>query len=976
MKESFLFGTNVKRLCVNLFAILLSLSTGAKSFTAEYLADCLDEAEKQKATGREITSDAWLVDAPNAITYRYESNSELLYIENTSTDGVRNVTLRLRNTAFINQVTLEAFANEGASSFLMGAYWITEDEESETENMFAEKELNFNSDLNEVTATCDFVFRFYLAAGEAIMINRIDLGERTDATFEWSASYLSIALGSTPEWPVLNTDDLYWDYKSHTSYSSSNEDVARINSEGKVTVKACGVTTISAHLEKTINHGECSTSYTLLVTPYEVFGSIEDITLTLPNTLRYILADLETTSIGKLTLHGPMGSDDLACLRNNGRLSKLQVLNMADVTLAADEGQYTSLQTAKSDIGMGTTVTTYFLSEREEVTKETTPTGLGGSNIKISYYTMSLGGLFANLDSLKSITLPTTLDKVGSFMCAGCTNLIDVILPNDVSEVEEGAFSYCTNLRNINLYNPSSIGKYAFNHTMVSRINLSQVTIMGESAFCESNLEGADLSSLKEIPTNAFKSCNNLKTLVLGNNLTLIGESAFTSTAVTSLNLPEGLTTIGTQAFLNSKVTDITIPATLLRVGWEAFRNTPWILSQKGIDGIVYLGNVALGGDISNQLTPTIKLHEGTTVLADLFFDYYLYSVNANYTRNISSVNDNYFTSISLPSSLRAIGDYALCQKYTGIKHNLQYSLPEGLEYIGKHAFAYNTAITSLTIPKSVTSIGDGAFESNTSLLNLRYEAEAAGGRNIFQNCTALEKVTFGEGVRIIPEDAFSYCNNLLKVTFEESQAHKKSNPLIANRIGSTNQGVVISNYAFSGCSQLRTIDFPANIDSIGEGAFQSTGLPTANLINGVRTIGAYAFANCPSLTKVTLPTNIKYLNGTGLDNSPITSIYSYATAPPQITGNTYKFTELAKAARVYVLPKCPYIYDANPIWSQFTIIPMNDEEVALGVDGFKMELPLANASKQVFYDLAGRRVKNCQPLPGIYIVNGKKIKL
>lgn len=57
MKESFLFGTNVKRLCVNLFAILLSLSTGAKSFTAEYLADCLDEAEKQKATGREITSD-------------------------------------------------------------------------------------------------------------------------------------------------------------------------------------------------------------------------------------------------------------------------------------------------------------------------------------------------------------------------------------------------------------------------------------------------------------------------------------------------------------------------------------------------------------------------------------------------------------------------------------------------------------------------------------------------------------------------------------------------------------------------------------------------------------------------------------------------------------------------------------------------------------------------------------------------------
>lgn len=121
----------------------------------------------------------------------------------------------------------------------------------------------------------------------------------------------------------------------------------------------------------------------------------------------------------------------------------------------------------------------------------------------------------------------------------------------------------------------------------------------------------------------------------------------------------------------------------------------------------------------------------------------------------------------------------------SSIKVNL---LAYAVTAIGFGAFAYNTNITSITIPDSVTDIGDDAFEysamTNANLGNgvtsIGYDAFTLSGltsvtipasvtninRETFMLCSYLTSVTIGSGVTSIGDDAFEYCIALTNITF------------------------------------------------------------------------------------------------------------------------------------------------------------------------------------------------------------------
>ena len=135
------------------------------------------------------------------------------------------------------------------------------------------------------------------------------------------------------------------------------------------------------------------------------------------------------------------------------------------------------------------------------------------------------------------------------------------------------------------------------------------------------------------------------------------------------------------------------------------------------------------------------------------------------------------------------------------------------VETIGHAAFE-RSAVTSVTIPDSVTAILDRAFA----------------------NCFQLTNISIPNSVTSIDFSAFEHCTSLKSITLPSSLRN-------------------ISMFLFHNCSQLTTIQIPDSVPSIQDYAFGNcTSLETIQIPVSVTSIGSNAFDRCPSSMTVTYP--------------------------------------------------------------------------------------------------------------------------
>lgn len=215
------------------------------------------------------------------------------------------------------------------------------------------------------------------------------------------------------------------------------------------------------------------------------------------------------------------------------------------------------------------------------------------------------------------------------------------------------------------------------------------------------------------------------------------------------------VTTIGTDAFLGLNITSVTIPASVTEIGSNAFA------------GCTNLTSVNYEGDWSN-----LTIQSGNPAVQDAanapLFDFEFIPPD-----NTAVIVTNYKYN-------GAAADVTIPSRYQG----------KPVTTIG-HAAFFNSAVTSVTIPDSVTSISDEAFI----------------------NCPKLTNISIPNSVTYIGFSAFSSCTSLKSITLPSSLSF-------------------ISGALFLGCSQLTTIHIPVSVTSIGNNAF----------------------ADCPSLMTVTYP--------------------------------------------------------------------------------------------------------------------------
>ncbi len=253
-----------------------------------------------------------------------------------------------------------------------------------------------------------------------------------------------------------------------------------------------------------------------------------------------------------------------------------------------------------------------------------------------------------------------------------------------------------------------------------------------------------------EIGGSSFLSNDNLKSVMIPEGVTVIGDYAFNGCGnLKSVILPTGLITISSYSFHRcAELISLVIPETVKTIGRGAF-------SGSGIRSVIIPNSVTVvGSDVFSYCghLQSATLPDSFTTIPDEFF----------FTcENLSHVD--------LPVSLTTIGYHAFgwCSSLRTIKfgnrlRNIKESafygsglkeieLPEGLETIGNEAFKY-TKLEQVNLPSSLVSIGDNCFPQLWSTGFNTLDKLESIGTNAFQG---LARFNIGSSVNDIKDRAF-----------------------------------------------------------------------------------------------------------------------------------------------------------------------------------------------------------------------------
>ena len=363
--------------------------------------------------------------------------------------------------------------------------------------------------------------------------------------------------------------------------------------------------------------------------------------------------------------------------------------------------------------------------------------------------------------------------------------------------------------------------------------------------------------------------------------LETIGDRAFSYTPLESVSLPRSLKTAGLETFSDmAKLRSVNVGPHVQADGlFAAFARTPLLESievdaanqnYQSLDGVLYtkdLTHLATYPQAKNSGGSYTVAEETAFIDEGAFASAQITSVTLpSHLRNVGkgAFVGSRITSLTLPDAFESMDDTAFwyMSKLERVDLGGATMLPDSafrydralaevnfrpdlnrLAEVGDYAFD-TTALTSATLPDSVTSIGKGAFSNDTALTSLH----------------------LGSGIATIGESAFVGSNNLASLTVDP-----------ANTVYSVEDGAL---YGKGDAGRTLVLYLPTKTDTdvtvpkgttaIADAAFaNNSSLRRVVLPEGLTTIGYGAFDGDTNLTDLVIPDSVTVARGlvnNGLD--------------------------------------------------------------------------------------------------------------
>lgn len=437
---------------------------------------------------------------------------------------------------------------------------------------------------------------------------------------------------------------------------------------------------------------------------------------------------------------------------------------------------------------------------------------------------------FMNCNMLVGEVNMPALTQIYAYAFSG-VGATDFSISNDVTVIDEWAFAKCSNLKAMNI---------AAGVADVDLGNMTKLDHIGENAFvdCPAIVSLRLSGTIKKIENGAFSGLTALANVKFSDN----GEM--------------GTTTIGTRAFSGcTNLVDVETASNVGVIDNNAFSDCVKLMRLKLADGLQTIGNSAFAGCKRLEGALPDGIEEEYEIVEE---------------KRVKLPNPN--AQLVIPESVTTIGDMAFANCYNADETHTPKGGSEkvykiGIKAvhiagnsagttIGASAFAGCQNLTKLTLGEGVTGLGDSALkDTRLEEITIPSTFETGTAKNSpftsGENST-LKKVTFADGIKVIPQ---YFLNNITTLT-------KIEIPASVQKIG---------DHAFAGCSNLQSVDFKrdaSELITIDTSAFEGCSLMKLSALpQSVTTINASAFKDCKKISFTELPAGLITIGNAAFEN-------------------------------------------------------------------------------------------------------------